>query len=256
MTTERFNNPPIDGFGGGSGLRPVQLVREEDAHPMAKATEVPVYEPEACAGCPYTDICKERGDATVFHVQEVRGDPLYCQKIDGHLVPCEAEHLPDLEPGAETEAPEPDRWYLVDASVFINAERWNWEQCRRVLDHGGREYGLVTTDLVWDELEYAYESAVPVEVIEVDPDEIDPRIRELAERNRGEVDPDDKASVADISLIQALVDEPRCRGILTEDRDLHRLHVPSIVDELAERDTRCLTSEEFCERHPGWFETG
>lgn len=236
-------------------MRPVQLVREEDAHPMAKATEVPVYEPEACAGCPYTDICEERGDATVFHVREVRGDPLYCQKIDGHLVACEAEHLPDLEPDADRRSPvEPDRWYLVDASVFINARRWDWAECKKILARTGGRYGLGTTDLVWAELDFAFEIPGRLDVVEVDPDAIDPEIREIAEQNRGEVDPEDKASVADLSLVQALVDDPRFRGIVTEDDDLVRMHVPSIVEELAGREVRCMTSADFVERHPGWFE--
>lgn len=242
----------------GSGLRPVQLVREEDAHPTAKATEVPVYEPEACAGCPHIPLCKERGDATVFHVHDVRGDPLYCQKIDANLVPCEADHLPDLEPDAGTDAPaspELDRRYLVDASVLINAERWQWENCQLVLDRGGRDYELWTTDLVWEELEYAYQSAVALDVVDVDPDGIEDRLVEIADATEGLVEEDDAASVPDLSLVQALVDHDTFDGLITEDNDLHRMHVPSIVEELTGRTIHCLRSREFVDRHPGWFES-
>jgi hypothetical protein len=47
-------------------------------------------------------------------------------------------------------------------------------------------------------------------------------------------------------LVQALLDHPELDGILTEDDDLRRLHPPSIVRELAGRDTVLMTCEQFC----------
>lgn len=238
-------------------MRPIQLVREDDACAGALARDVPVYEPGPCEGCPHTKLCEERGEAKVFAVREVQGQPLYCQKIDANLVPCRADHIPSLEQEAK---PQPVRagssqpLYLADASVFINAERWQWAQCQLVIEKAGSAYALATTDLVRDELHHAYRLPAELEIVEVDPDDLHPQLVAAAEANR---DPatGKRASQADLSLIQAAIDDERFAGILSEDRDHAGLHPPSLVEQIAGHTIEALDCDAFCRRRPNLFAT-
>jgi hypothetical protein len=234
-------------------VRPIQLVPERDARPGATVRHVPTYEPGPCKGCPQVPVCQERGNRTVFLVREVRGKPLYCQKIRANLVACRAEHLPELEPRPAPQRAEPAATLLCDASVFINAERWQWKQCQLVLQRTGGHYELATTAPVREELHYAFKLPKLLRVIPVDLGRIHPRILELAQATRAYEDPTDAASLRDLSLVQALVEHPEIGGILTEDDDLRRLHPPSIVRELAGRETTLMTCEQFCRSKPGLF---
>ena len=225
-------------------MRPIQLVTEKDARPGATVRHVPTYEPGPCAGCPQIPVCRERGNNTVFLVREVRGKPVYCQKIGANLVACKAEHMPALEP-AKVQRAEPTHTYLCDASVFINAERWQWKQCQLVLERAGQHYDLATTMPVREELKYAYKLPKLLRIIPQPLDKIHPRILELAKATAAYEDPEDAASLRDLSLVQALLDHPEINGILTEDDDLRRLHTPSVVRELAGRDTVLMNCEQF-----------
>lgn len=227
-------------------LRPIQLVPEKDARPGATARNVPTYEPAPCAGCPQVPVCKERGGATVFLVREVRGKPVWCQKIGANLVACKAEHMPALEPAKGPARAEPAQTLLCDASVFINAERWQWKQCQLVLERAGQHYELATTAPVREELRYAYKLPKLLRILPVSLQGIHPRILELAKATAAYEDPEDAASLRDLSLVQALLDHPEIAGILTEDDDLRRLHTPSVVRELAGRDTVLMSCEQFC----------
>jgi len=218
------------------------------------AREVPVYEPKACAGCPQIPICKERGSSTVFLVQKVRGKPVYCQKIGADLIAALAKPMPELEPRHETAVPHPHGPLLLcDASVFINAERWQWQQCRLVLEHAGRGYRLATTRPVFQELRYAYKLPPQLEILDVDLQAIHPRVLELAKANAAYENPRDAASLRDLSLVQATLDHAEVHGILCEDDDLRRLHTPSVVRELTGRDTLLMTCDEFCRSKKALF---
>lgn len=233
-------------------VRPVQLVPEADARPGAVARNVPTYEPGPCAGCPQIPICAERGNRTAFLVRDVRGRPVYCQKIRANLVACKAEHLPDLEPKAPQRA-EPAQTLLCDASVFINAQRWQWKQCQLVLERAGSHYELATTSPVREELHYAFKLPKLLRIIPLELGRIHPRILELAKLTAAYEDPTDAASLRDLSLVQALVEHPEIAGILSEDDDLRRLHTPSVVRELAGRETVLMSCEQFCRSKPGLF---
>jgi hypothetical protein len=205
-----------------------------------------VYEPQACAGCPQVPLCLERGARTVFLVEEARGKPVYCKKIGSALVACKARHLPALEPAPEAPVAEPALALLCDASVFINAERWQWKQCQLVLQRAGTRYRLATTRPILDELHYAYQLPAQLQVVDVDLGRLHPRLLELARANQAYEDSTDIASLRDLSLVQALLDHAEFAGILTEDADLQHLHTPSIVRELAGRETSLMTCEAFC----------
>lgn len=206
---------------------------------------VPTYEPGPCAGCPQIPVCKERGAATVFLVEEVKGKPVYCQKIGDGLVACKAKHMAELEPRAAPVRLEPARTYLCDASVFINAERWQWKQCQLVLERAGQHYELATTMPVREELKYAYKLPRLLRIIPQPLEAIHPRILELAKATTAYEDPTDAASLRDLSLVQALLDHPEIHGILTEDDDLRRLHTPSVIRELGGRETVLMSCEQF-----------
>lgn len=233
-------------------MRPIQLVTEKDARPGATARNVPMYEQGPCDGCPQIPVCKERGAHTVFLVEEVRGKPVYCQKIGANLVACKARHLPALEP-TKSQRAEPAQTLLCDASVFINAQRWQWKQCQLVLERAGTHYDLATTSPVREELHYAYKLPKVLRIIPVDVTRIHPRILELAKANRAYEDPEDEASLRDLSLVQALLDHPDIAGILSEDDDLRRLHTPSVVRELAGRETVLMSCEQFVRSKRGIF---
>jgi len=234
-------------------VRPIQLVREADARAGAVARDVPVYEPAPCAGCPQVPVCKERGNNTVFLVQERRGQPVWCKKASVNLVACKATHMPALEPVREAPVPLAHLVLLCDASVFINAERWQWKQCQYVLERTGRGYRLATTRPILEELHYAFQLPAQFETIDVDLAKLHPRLLELARQNTAYEDVTDQASLRDLSLVQALLDHPELGGILTEDADLLRLHTPSIVRELTGRTTQLLTCEQFCRSKPALF---
>jgi hypothetical protein len=178
-------------------------------------------------------------------VKEVRGKPVYCQKIGANLVACRAEHMPALEREPLQRA-RPSQALLCDASVFINAERWQWKQCQLVLERAGSHYELATTSPVRQELQYAFKLPRVLRIIPVDAGKLHPRLIELARATVAYEDPEDAASMRDLSLVQALLDHPELDGILTEDDDLRRLHPPSIVRELTGRDTVLMTCEQFC----------
>jgi hypothetical protein len=205
-----------------------------------------VYEPGPCAGCPQIPVCQERGHATAFLVKEVKGKPVYCQKIGANLVACKAQHMPALEPVAKPPRARPAHSFLCDASVFINAERWQWKQCQLVLERAGQHYELATTAPVRQELQYAYKLPKLLRVIPLDLQHIHPRILEVAAQTAAYEDPTDAASLRDLSLVQALVEHPELDGILAEDDDLRRLHTPSLVRELTGRETVFMRCEEFC----------
>lgn len=101
--------------------RPVQLIPQEDAKAGGIARSVPTYGPGPCDGCPHTGICEERGDATAFKVREVLGEPLHCQKRDGNLVACRAEHFPELEEEApsQQEGAAPDEAPLLELAHVV-----------------------------------------------------------------------------------------------------------------------------------------
>jgi len=232
-------------------VRPVQLIPEADARPGNVARHVPSYEPVACNGCAFIQSCRDRGASQVFIVREVRGQPVYCQKIDGPMVACRADHLPELEP-REVRPQEPAPLWLCDSNVFINAERWNWRQCRLVVERAGARYRLATTRQARAELAYAYRMPPELEVLDVDESRLHPRLLEVARANRG-ADPHDAASLTDLGLVQALLDHPQIVGLISEDDDLRRLHVPSLVREIAGRETHFMTSAEFCRSKPAVF---
>lgn len=234
-------------------MRPIQLIPEKDARAGATARDVPMFEPGPCAGCPQIPVCRERGAHTVFLVEERKGKPVWCQKIGANLVACKARHLPALEPTKAPQRTEPLQTLLCDASVFINAQRWQWKQCQLVLERAGTHYELATTAPVREELHYAYKLPRLLRIIPVDTTQIHPRILELAKANRAYEDPTDEASLRDLSLVQALLEHKELAGILTEDDDLRRLHTPSVVRELAGRETVLMNCEQFVRSKKGLF---
>jgi hypothetical protein len=135
--------------------------------------------------------------------------------------------------------------YVADANLFINAGRNNWAQCHRILDSAGIRFRLAVTRQVFDELRHSYRMPNDLEVLEVPT--ISQELRELAVANAHALGK--KAGTADLSLIQALLENPKIRGIITEDPDVHNMHPESIVRKMTGREVECVTSGDFCQRH-------
>lgn len=135
--------------------------------------------------------------------------------------------------------------YVADANLFINAERWKWEDCQRVIEAAGQRLRLATTRQVYEELKHSYRLPEELTILEVN--DIDERLFDLAEANESATGK--KASENDLSLIQALLDNEEIRGIITEDPDVLNIHPSSLVMKLDGRDVECLQAAEFCARH-------
>lgn len=135
--------------------------------------------------------------------------------------------------------------YLGDTNLFINAERWRWPQCNRVLDAAGTKFRLAVSRQIFNELHHSYR--MPQDLLVIDVPAVAAELRELADANVSVLGK--KAGDADLSLIQALLDRPDVRGIITEDPDIRNMHPDSIVRKLKGRTVECLTASEFCESH-------
>lgn len=135
--------------------------------------------------------------------------------------------------------------FLADANLFINAERWKWEDCNRILDAAGGRFRLATTRRVHDELHHSYR--LPKQLMVIEAGDIDPKLVELADANASALGK--KAGENDLSLIQAVLENEDIRGIITEDPDILNMHPPSLVKKLVERDIECVSASEFVERH-------
>lgn len=228
------------------------VVPMADAQRGAVARNVPVVDAALCAGCRFMPVCEKRGRGTTFLVEGLRSraNPIYCRRIGALMLACEVTPLGDVEP--RRAVPTKPRLRLVcDATVFINAERWNWECCNDVLARAGERYELVTTELVMAELVYAYK--LPATLSTIATGIPHPRLVELAAANADVVDPEERASAADLSLVQALLEDPTLAGVLSEDGDVRGLHPPSLVRELTGREVVAYSCDEFRRKHAGWF---
>lgn len=164
------------------------------------------------------------------------------------LVEAEIPAAPKLKESKPAPAKEPAKdlpLWLADANLFINAARWKWPQCNRVLDAAGIRFRLAVTRQVFDELHHSYR--LPGDLVVIDVPAIGNQLRELADANASALGK--RAGTADLSLIQALVDRKDIRGIITEDPDVRNIHPESVVRKLDGRDVECVTSAEFCEAH-------
>lgn len=135
--------------------------------------------------------------------------------------------------------------YLADANLFINAKRWNWTECNRVLDSAGLYFQLAVTRAVYNELHHSFRLPADLIILEAAP--VEDGLRELALVNASATGK--KAGEADLSLVQALLADKRIRGIITEDPDIRNIHPESLVRKLDGRDVECVTAAEFCQRH-------
>ncbi|MEK6975624.1 MAG: hypothetical protein AABY18_04690 [Candidatus Thermoplasmatota archaeon] len=135
--------------------------------------------------------------------------------------------------------------WLADANLFINAGRWKWPQCNRVLDAAGIKFQLAVTKQVFDELQHSYR--LPADLLVLEVGQIRADLREAANANANALGK--KAGTADLSLIQALIDNKAIRGIITEDPDIRNIHPESVVRKLDGRDVECVTAGEFCNAH-------
>lgn len=135
--------------------------------------------------------------------------------------------------------------YVADTNLFINAERWRWEQCIRLLDASGMKFRIAIPRQVQRELIHSYR--LPQDLLIVDVPNIDPELRALADANASALGK--KAGDTDLSLIQVLLDRPDVRGIITEDPDIRNMHPESIVRKLKGRTVECVNAAEFCENH-------
>lgn len=135
--------------------------------------------------------------------------------------------------------------WLADANLFINAERWKWQECNQILDAAESRLRLATTQQVHKELVHHYR--VPSDLLILEVEAIDAELEELAEANASAIGK--KAGANDLSLVQALLDHEEVRGIITEDPDILNIHPPSLVTKLRGRTVECLSAREFVERH-------
>ena len=101
-----------------------------------------------------------------------------------------------------------EKRYLVDANVLLYARNRDPERgrdCERVLVVAK----IAVTQQVLDEVRPSYESSIEVYRVK----EIAPKLRELW------TDDSKQPSLADLSLVQAALENPEICGIITYDRD-------------------------------------
>lgn len=131
--------------------------------------------------------------------------------------------------------------WLADANLFINAARWGWPADNELLDVAGLRFRLATTKAIQEELLHSYRLPLELEVFDVGPPDED-----LLQAARANASAAGKmASRRDLSLVMLARRNPAVRGIISEDEDLHRLHVTSLVG----RPIECLRAREFLAKH-------
>lgn len=215
----------------------VVLLPEGEAVVGRVSYGAPTFDPTACGGCAGGTACRSRGSAKAFEVLEVRDRRIACSLTGGYLVPCRAEHRPQQEqPVLLTRRETGARRWLVDANVFFAANNASSAAGRFLRS---RNVLSVTTRQVRDELVGGW---FEPEDLEVRLATILPDVRQMGEFARDDLGKE--PSEADLSLVQALVDDSTLAGIVSSDGDIHRMHPQSWIRKTQERHVRVLRPEE------------
>lgn len=224
-------------------LLPTQSEPKADSEEV-KQLRSALAEAEAALGKAATALGKARASALGV-LEEAADDVAQAASVLSRVPPAKEPEKapPKLVRKKKPAGPLPI--YIADANLFINAERWKWPECNRIIDAAGGRFRLATTQRVHDELKHSYR--LPQELMVIKAGDIEPRLFELAEANASATGK--KAGENDLSLIQAVLDNDEVRGIITEDPDILNMHPPSVVKDLAGREIECLAAGEFCERH-------
>lgn len=231
----------------GVGPR-VQFVAASAAVAGSEAVTVPAFDELACRGCTLQAACRGVGGGVRVQVEEVRSVEHHCRLIDAVVRPCVVAPPVKRELVRRGSRPALKR-VVMDASVFINARRWKWQQCIEVLGLVGKRIEVVVPRAVFEELKFGYELPEGVRVVDVDG--VDPRLVEAAAANVTHLGKG--ASLQDLSLLQLAANDARVCAIISEDDDVHRLHSRSLLPVLGGAAVPSFTCQEFVAEHAAWF---
>lgn len=116
--------------------------------------------------------------------------------------------------------------YLIDANIIIYGDSRKdkrYQSCRKVLRFMADSIRIGTTDVILSEIKNDAPSAVPDHVIVYKTGKLTDEIANL--RTNFLKQP----STADLSLVQAAMEHPEVKGIITYDRDFGRIATQGII---------------------------
>lgn len=116
--------------------------------------------------------------------------------------------------------------YLIDANIIIYGDNRNdkrHQSCRKVLGFTSDTIKIGTTDVILSEINNDASAVVPDHVIVYKTGKLTEEIANLRTNFLKQPSP------ADLSLVQAAMEHPEVKGIITYDRDFGRIATQGII---------------------------
>lgn len=116
--------------------------------------------------------------------------------------------------------------YLIDANILIYAENKTDKRsntCDRILKFNSPKIKIGTTDVIIDEVKKNKRITMPKKLTIYKPGKISEELSDLKTNYLKQ------PSIADLSLVQAAIDNPEIRGLITYDKDFGRIATKGII---------------------------
>jgi predicted nucleic acid-binding protein len=116
--------------------------------------------------------------------------------------------------------------YLIDANIIIYAENKKDKRhtsCRKILNINSNTIKIGTTDVILSEVQQEDDAVVSDHVIVYKTGKLTDEIANLRTNFLKQPSP------ADLSLVQAAMEHPEVKGIITYDRDFGRIATQGII---------------------------
>lgn len=248
----------MTGMEGGKGSKGKPLdesiltaVPRSLASGKSLVEELP-FDPSGCRACPRAEVCRNAAANLPFVVRSLhqprmehrcaKGEPVVMCRV----VPRKSSHLEGEQ--EEQSAPQPVKQrplYVLDANILLNAFNGHpdmGEACWWVLTTS--RVRICTTPQALAEAYDRKGHELPAQLLVEDVGLIEDRIMSLRPAEFSK-----EPSEADRSLMQAVLNNPEIRGIITFDKDLKNIAAPGLLSTWTGRKIEVMNAFELRARH-------
>ncbi len=136
--------------------------------------------------------------------------------------------------------------YLVDANIFIYAKNKKSKRrrnCEKVLSFESPAIRIGTSDVIMDEIKTNEEMILPEHFHIYSTGKLSPELKDLKTNYLKQ------PSRADLSLVQAAIEHPEIKGIITYDRDFSRIATQGVIQKKSSTKFWLGTAADFLQKY-------